>query len=134
MNISHFGTEYVSSATKQSFWVISNRVSAKQIGGGCIVCKRRKARPNELFMSPLLSFRVKQGNPPFFRSGIDLFGPTYAKQKRSRVKRWGCIFVCLSVRVVHIDLAESLDTDSFINAMQRFISRRGRPSLIVSDC
>ena len=35
---------------------------------------------------------------------------------------------------MHIELIESLDTDSFINAMQRFINRRGRPSLIVSDC
>ena len=40
----------------------------------------------------------------------------------------------MSVRAVHIELAESLDTDSFINAMQRFINQRGHPSLIVSDC
>ena len=82
-------------------------------------------------MSTLPSFRVEQGNPPFFKSGVDFFGPIYVKQKRSRVKRWGCIFVCMSVQAMHIELAESLDTDSFINAMQRFIKRRGRPSLIV---
>ena len=84
--------------------------------------------------APYPSFRVEQGNPPFFRSGIDFFEPIYVKQKRSRVKKWDCIFVCMSVRAVHIELAESLDTDSFINAMQRFINRRGHPSLIVSDC
>ena len=71
-----------------------------------MVCKQRKARANEPFMSTLLSFRVAQGNPPFCRSGV----------------------------AVHIELAESLDTDSFINAMQRFINQKGRPSLMVSDC
>ena len=40
----------------------------------------------------------------------------------------------LIVRAVHIELIESLHTDSFVNAMQRFISRKVRPSLIVSDC
>ena len=132
--ISNLGTEYVLSAIRQRFWVINGRVSVKHISRRCMVCKRRKARPNEPFMSTLPSFRVEQGNPPFFKSGVDFFGPIYVKQKRSRVKRWGCIFVCMSVRAVHIELAESLDTDSFINAMQRFINQRGRPSLIVSDC
>ena len=132
--ISHFGTEYVLSAIRQRFWIVHGRLSVKQIGRGCMVCKRRKAKPNEPFMSALPSFRVEQGNPPFFKCGVDFFGPIAVKQKRSRVKRWGCIFVCMSVREVHIELVESLDTDSFINAMQRFINRRGRPSLIVSDC
>ena len=35
--------------------------------------------------------------------------------------------------MVHIEVAHSLDTDSFINAMRRFISRRGRPKEIRSD-
>ena len=85
-------------------------------------------------MSTLPSFRVEQGNPPFSRSGVDFFGPIYVKQKRSRVKRWSWIFVCMSVWAVHIQLTESLDSDSFINAMQRFINRRKCPSLILLDC
>ena len=40
----------------------------------------------------------------------------------------------MSVRAAHIELAESLDTDCFINAMQRFINQRRRPLLTVSDC
>ena len=52
-----------------------------------IVCKQRKARPNEPFMSTLPLFRIKQGNPPFFWSSVDFFGPIYLKQKRSRVKK-----------------------------------------------
>ena len=34
---------------------------------------------------------------------------------------------------MHIEVVESLDTDSFINCLQRFIARRGLPELIRSD-
>ena len=37
------------------------------------------------------------------------------------------------MRAVHIEIAHSLDTDSFINALRRFIARRGRPQQIFSD-
>ena len=80
-----------------------------------MVCKQRKARPNEPFMSTLPSFRVEQGNLPFFGSGVDFFGPISIKQKRSRVKRWSCIFACMSAQTVHSELSESLDTDCGTN-------------------
>ena len=63
----------------------------------CTVCKQQNARPNEPFVNTLPSFRIEQGNPHFFRSVVDFFGPIYVKRKRSKVKRWGCIFVCMSV-------------------------------------
>jgi len=35
--------------------------------------------------------------------------------------------------MIHIKVVHSLDVDSFINALQRFISRRGKPVEIRSD-
>ena len=43
------------------------------------------------------------------------------------------IFTCLTIRAVHIEVAHSLDTSSFINALRRFIARRGSPRVIMSD-
>ena len=49
------------------------------------------------------------------------------------VKRYGCIFTCLTTRAVHNEVSFTLDTDSFINALQRFVARRGQPKIIRSD-
>ena len=72
--------------------------------------------------------------PPFTSVGVDYFGPLEVKQGRSRVKRYGCIFTCLNVPAVHIEIAHSLNTDSMINALRRFTSVRGYPKEIRSDC
>lgn len=49
------------------------------------------------------------------------------------MKRYGVLFTCLALRAIHIEVASSLDTDSFINALRRFISRRGKVRELRSD-
>ena len=68
--------------------------------------------------------------------GLDYFGPLFVKRSdcaRSEVKRYGCLFTCTTTRAVHIEIAHSLSTDHFINALHRFIARRGHPIEIRSD-
>ena len=84
-------------------------------------------------MGELPMVRVSPDRPPFTFVGVDYFGPLYVKQGRSHVKRYGCIFTCLVVRAVHVEIAHSLNKDSSINALRRFISRKGKPEKILSD-
>ena len=70
---------------------------------------------------------------PFCRTGINLFGPIYVKQRRARLKRWGVLFTCFTTRAIHLEVVEGLDTESFISSLQRFMNRRGRPDEIFSD-
>ena len=49
------------------------------------------------------------------------------------MKRYGVIFTCMASRVTHPETAKSLETDSFINALRRFFSRRGPTRQIRSD-
>ena len=84
-------------------------------------------------MADLPEDRLTPEKPPFSFVGIDYFGPLEVKQGRSRVKRYGCLFTCLTTRAIHIEIAHSLGTDSMVNALRRFISIRGCPERIRSD-
>ncbi|XP_075250919.1 uncharacterized protein LOC142343116 [Convolutriloba macropyga] len=64
----------------------------------------------------------------FTHTGVDYIGPIEVKFLRGTSKRWCRLFTCLKTRAVHIEVAQSLDTDSRIAAVTRFIARRSFPS------
>ncbi|XP_044175338.1 uncharacterized protein [Acropora muricata] len=87
-------------------------------------------------MAPIPEIRLRFTSRPFDQTAVDYAGPFTTVQGRGvrRQKRWLCLFTCLSTRVVHLEVAFSLDADSFLNAFTRFTSRRGLPKQMVSDC
>ena len=131
--VGHMGQESVLSALREKFWIVKGRSAVRQVIKKCINCQRRKKPPANQYMADLPRVRVTPGRPPFTFVGVDYFGPIEVKQRRSRVKRWGCLFTCLTTRAIHIEIAHTLDTDSMINALRRFVSVRGRPEEIRSD-
>ena len=46
---------------------------------------------------------------------------------------WCCLFTCLTMRVVHIEVVTKLDIDNCLNAIIRFIARTGKKCKIVGD-
>ena len=129
----HTGREHVLSLVRQRYWIIAGRLAVRRVFGKCFTCKRNHARPATQRMVDLPSCRLMNDHPPFTFVGVDLFGPMFVRQGRSDLKRYGCIFTCLTVRAVHLEMTNVLDTDSFTNALQRFISRRGKPREIWCD-
>ena len=71
--------------------------------------------------------------PPFTHCAVDYFGPLMVKEGRKDLKRYGVLFTCLSSRAVHLESAISVETDSFVNALRRFIARRGPVKSMRSD-
>ena len=49
------------------------------------------------------------------------------------IKSYGCIYTCPRYQAVHIEVAEDLSTDSFINTVLLFVGRRDPPRVIYSD-
>lgn len=84
-------------------------------------------------MGDLPEGRISANQPPFTTTGEDCFGPFYTRKASSQVKHYGVIFTCLTIRAVHVDIAGSLSTDSFINALRRFIARRGQVKFLYCD-
>ncbi|KAL9986303.1 hypothetical protein ACROYT_G000434 [Oculina patagonica] len=95
--------------------------------------ERRQAPVGAQKMSDLPADRVTPDKPPFSFVGVDCFGPFWVKRARSQVKRYGVLFTCLVSRAIHIEVAQSMDTDAFVNSMRRFIARRGVPEVMRSD-
>ena len=84
-------------------------------------------------MADLPPERMDDDQTPFSYVGVDCSGPSLVKQGRSTVKRYGCLFTCLTTRANHIKKLRSVDTDSYINALRCFSARRGVPKKICLD-
>ena len=130
----HVGREHVLATLRERYWIVNGRCAVKSVLRKCFLCRFRKARQQYPFMASLPLGRVAYGEPPFTHCGVDLFGPITIKQGRKRLKRWAVLFTCLTVRCVHLEVVDSLDTDAFIDSLRRFTNRRGCPQQIYSDC
>ena len=129
----HSGLEHTLSLIRQRYWIISARPTVRSILNECFSCRKRQAPTAQQKIADLPEDRVTPSKPPFTYTGVDCFGPFEVRRGRTKVKRYGVIFTCLALRAVHIELASSLDTESFINALRRFIARRGQPEEMRSD-
>ncbi|GFX95268.1 integrase_H2C2 domain-containing protein [Trichonephila clavipes] len=87
------------------------------------------AKHVEVPFAPLPRDRVTQ-TKIFEVTGVDYAGPLYLK---SKAKAWIVLFTCAVYQAVHFELVQSLTTDTFIQALRRFIARRGRISALYSD-
>ena len=129
----HGGTEYVRNKLQQKYWIIVSRNSLRKIKLRCIKCRHRKTNPIKPPMADLPRERLDEHVFPFTHTGVDYFGNFEVKLLQRTTKRWCCLFICLTTRAVYIEVAQSLDTESCLATVTRFIARRGYPSTIISD-
>lgn len=122
----HGGRNHMLAKLRQRYWIPGASIAIRKTLSKCVVCHRLHAAPGHQRMADLPQDRVSPDEPPFTRVGVDCFGPFEVKRGRGTAKRYGVIFTCLAMRAIHLELASSLDTDSFVNALRRFIARLGQ--------
>ena len=130
--LKHEGVDHVRNELRQQYWILRCRATVRKILHQCSYCRRRKVKPEAPLMASLPYDRLSVA-PPFSKVGVDFFGPLKVKHLRKQEKRYGCLFTCLVTRAVHLEVAFSLSTDSFIMCLRRFMARRGKPTVIYSD-
>ena len=113
----------------KGYWIVGGKRLVSSVIRHCVKCRKLRAQQVQQKMADLPTQRLTPA-PPFTFVGVDVFGPWQIVTRRTRGevacnKRWAVIFTCLSVRAIHIELIESLDTSSFINALRRFLAIRG---------
>ena len=114
------------------FWVIGVSKEVGALVHKCVRCRWLREKFGKQKMADLPFSRTVDA-PPFTYCGADVFGPMAVKEGRKTLKRYGVLFTCFSLRAVHVELMASLETDSFILALTRFIGRRGAVRQIRSD-
>ena len=129
----HVGTTQLIALLRQQFWITNITAAVRRVLGICFQCPRQNQAPCTQKMAALPTDRLTPNKPPFAFTGVDYFGPMLVVQGRSHVKRYGCLFTCLTTRAVHLEVAHSLDTESFLAAYSRFESRRGAVEKLYSD-
>lgn len=131
----HGGTNHTLLALSAHYWIVHAREEIRDVERSCPECKRRKAKPLQQIMAPLPSIRLQMPLRAFTHTSVDYGGPfiTVQGRGRRREKRYLCLFTCLATRAVHLEMAYSLDTSSFLNAFYRMVSRRGLPKKMLSD-
>lgn len=114
------------------YWIINGNAAVRHFISKCVTCRHLRGTFGEQKMANLPSSRVEPA-PQFSYCAVDYFGPWYVKEGRKEVKRYGALFTCLASRAVHIEVAHSMETDSFLQALRRFTCRRGPIRELRSD-
>ena len=122
----------------KGYWMLGGKRLISRTIHQCLVCRKLRGKFQEQLMANLPPERVTPA-PPFSNVGMDVFGPWTLATCRTRggaaqSKCWAVIFTCLAIRAVHIELIESLDTSSFINALRRFMAIQGPVKQLRCDC
>lgn len=129
----HMNHETAINEIRQKFSISRLRTTFKTITRSCQMCKIHKAIPQSPQMAKLPRARLASFGAPFSFTGIDFFGPILVTVNRHKEKRYGCLFTCLTIRAIHIEVAYSLTTSSCILAIRNFMARRGIPLEFYSD-
>lgn len=132
----HAGLQTVQYLLHRNFWILSSKRAIRHVLSQCVRCFRVKPRSFQPLMGNLPTFRISQVKP-FSHTGLDFAGPFFITLGKTRgaktFKAYICLFVCLAVKAIHLELVSSLTADAFIAALRRFVARRGRVSNLYSD-
>lgn len=136
LRLLHAGAKLVLSSLSQVFWLINGIREVKKVLHKCVKCFRNKAVAAKQLMGSLPTPRITPSRP-FQVTGVDFCGPFDIKVARVRnpmiKKSYIALFVCFSTKAVHVELVSDLCTKTFLACLNRFISRRGMPSMIYCD-
>ncbi|XP_071581043.1 uncharacterized protein [Temnothorax nylanderi] len=133
----HGGVQMTLGSIRQECWIPRGRSLVKRCIHRCITCLRWRAASPQPLMGDLPPPRVTPARP-FLNTGIDYAGPVWLRTSKGRgqhaAKAFITVFICLSSRAVHLDVASDYSADAFLAALRRFVARRGLCRTLYSDC
>ena len=131
----HSGTKATLARVRLNYWIPHGLTEVKRAIKPCLICQRLQSgtfKPPR--MAQLPAERVQQ-SAAFTYTGLDYMGPLMIRDNRAEghQKRWVAIFSCFSTRAIHLEMVNDCTAEAAVNAIMRFIGRRGTPHTILSD-
>jgi hypothetical protein len=126
--VGHHGSKTTFAAMARSYYVPFSAVS--NVVYKCQHCRERTPIPVKFPQAALHENRLQMWGHAFESTGMDHFGPFEIQRSK---KIWGLLLICLTTGAVHLEPVDSLTVSAHLNALDRFIARRGKPSKIRSD-
>ncbi|XP_037295468.1 uncharacterized protein LOC119189550 [Manduca sexta] len=132
----HAGPQLLLSHIRLTYWPLGGRNLSRSVVNKCLKCFRHKAQNVQPIMGQLPYSRTHL-EYPFLHCCVDYAGPILVANRKGRgcklTKSYICIFVCSAIKAVHLELVTDLTTEAYMAALNRFVSRRGKPRSITSD-
>ena len=114
------------------FWIINCNATVRSYILKCVTCRHLRGNFQQQKMASLRSDRLCEESP-FTYYCVELFGPFVTKEGCKELEHYGALFTCLSSRAIRIETVTSLNTDSFILCLCRFVGCRGNIRVLRSD-
>ncbi|XP_071965648.1 uncharacterized protein [Antedon mediterranea] len=106
--INHMGRSTTHNRICQSgYWIIGASSAVSTIIHGCVTCRRLRDGLQTQKMADLPKDRL-ENHPPFTYCAVDIFGPFYIRERRSRLKRYGVVFTCMYSGAIHMESVNTL--------------------------
>ncbi|XP_025191886.1 uncharacterized protein LOC112592112 [Melanaphis sacchari] len=110
----HAGPQIMTALISRDFWIVAIKSILHRVTRACPVCVRFDGKPPQPIMADL----------PAARSGSDIgtqhAGPIQMREVRLRKlpvnKAYIAVFVCFSVKTVHLEVVTELSTEAFLAA------------------
>lgn len=133
----HGGTQLTLGLLRLRIWIPRGRAVVRKFIHRCTTCTRWRADSRQPVMGNLPPERVTPVRP-FLHTGVDYAGPILIRTGKGRGHRshkgFIVVFVCLSSKAVHLEVASDYTAEAFLAAFRRFVSRRGLCCKVFSDC
>ena len=128
-NEKHTGATLLRTQLREKYFIINSKNVVRSIVNKCTICRRFSAKKADVPFAPLPAERVNL-KAAFETTGLDLGGHLFLKNGE---KVWFVLFTCSVYRAIHLELVQTLSTESLLMAIRRFMARRGRVKKFWSD-
>ena len=134
----HDGAKETLAEFRSNYWISKGRQRVKTLLKKCYLCKLLEGMSYPApTTSDLPEFRL-DGGRTYRYTGVDFCGPVYVKgiyqsQVEEMNKAYILILTCATSRMIHLELCPDLTTEAYIRSQQRFMGRRGIPTMFISD-